>query len=88
MSITIGFHNTNGPIVQSKPPVLTRQNLDVRAEGELIVITIGNSDLRLHYEDALQVSQWIRLRAKEAKRNAGDESRHWSLIGNLSFLEQ
>lgn len=47
----------------------------------MVAIQIGNSTLRLHYTDALQLSQWIRIRAKESKRRAGDESRHWSAIG-------
>jgi hypothetical protein len=35
------------------------------------------------YEVAIQLSTWLRIRGKEAKRNAGDHSRHWSVIGNL-----
>jgi hypothetical protein len=40
----------------------------------------------MHYEDALKVSQWLRVRAKEAKKRAGDVSRHWSVVGTLEDL--
>jgi hypothetical protein len=40
------------------------------------------------YETALQLSQWLRVRAKEAKRLNGDMSRHWSVVAVLEGLEQ
>ena len=63
--------------------LLKRERIAVSAEGDLVVMELGNVTLKLGYEDALQLSQWIRVRAKEAKRTAGDTSRHWSLIGQL-----
>jgi hypothetical protein len=77
----------NLPRVHTPPPLLTPQALAVRSEGELVVVTVGGSDLRLHYEDALKVSQWIRVRAKEAKRRCGDVSRHWSTLAVLDGLK-
>lgn len=76
----------SGPAIHSKPALLTPQHLAVKAVGENVVITIGNSDLTMHYEDALRISQWIRVRAKEAKRRAGDVSRHWSNIAVVEDL--
>ena len=75
----------NLPRIIVRPPVLDfkRQDLQVFSEGELVAVQIGNSTLRLHYEDALKVSQWIRMRAKEAKRRCGDVSRHWSALATL-----
>jgi hypothetical protein len=67
--------------------LLTQQAIAVTAEGELVAIRVGNSTLRIHYEDALKLSQWIRVRAKEAKRRAGDMSRHWSAIALLEDLK-
>lgn len=75
------------PNVIVRPSMLTPQQIAVTSEGELVAIQIGNSTLRLHYEDALKISQWIRVRAKEAKRRAGDMSRHWSSIGILEDLK-
>ena len=76
------------PRICALPPLLTPQALAVRSEGEIVVITIGNSDLRMHYVDALKISQWIRLRAKEAKRRCGDVSRHWSTLASLDALKE
>ena len=72
---------------QSPAPLLARRRIAVGSEGELVVISIGNSELKMHYEDALQLSQWIRVRAKEAKRRAGDQSRHWSLVATLEGVK-
>lgn len=63
--------------------IMKPEHLSVSTDSELVVIQIGSSILKIHYEDALKLSQWIRLRAKEAKRIAGDQSRHWSVIATL-----
>ena len=64
--------------------LLSRQRIEVRAQGDMVVLSIGNSDITMPYEAAIQLSQWLRVRGKEAKRTAGDMSRHWSVIGTLS----
>lgn len=61
--------------------LLKRQRIAVEAVGELVKLHVGNSTLTMDYETALQMSQWLRVRGKEAKRNAGDRSRHWSAVG-------
>ena len=63
--------------------VLKRERIAVESEGDLVVIHLGNVTVKVPYETGLLLSQWIRLRAKEAKRRAGDRSRHWSVIGTL-----
>lgn len=62
---------------------MRRQRIAVISEGDLVVMTLGNVEVKLPYETALQLSQWLRVRAKEAKRRAGDTSRHWSVIASL-----
>ena len=74
---------STSPAVHVPPSILRRDNISVTSDGELVAIHIGNATLRLHYEDALTISQWIRVRAKESKRRAGDNSRHWSAIAVL-----
>lgn len=76
------------PNVAVKPGLLTPQHLEVSVEGELVAIQIGNSTMRLHYEDALKISQWIRMRAKQAKQRCGDVSRHWSALAVLEDLTE
>ncbi len=63
--------------------LLKKQRIEVQAQGELVVLTIGNAALTMDYETAIQLSTWMRVRGKEAKRNAGDASRHWTVIGRL-----
>lgn len=63
--------------------ILQRQKIAVSSVGETVLVRLGNVEVRLPYETALLLSQWIRVRAKEAKRRAGDMSRHWSVVGKL-----
>jgi hypothetical protein len=63
--------------------ILKQERIAVESEGDLVVIHLGNVEVKLPYETALLLSQWVRVRAKEAKRRAGDVSRHWSVIGSL-----
>lgn len=68
--------------------LLKRQRIAVECEGELVKFHVGNATLTMDYETAIQVSQWLRFRGKEAKRNAGDVSRHWSALGILDDVER
>lgn len=74
----------NTPNVIIKKPVLAPEKVAVTDEGELVALTIGNVTLRIHYADALEISQWIRMAAKRAKATAGDATRNWALAANLS----
>lgn len=64
-------------------PLLSRQRMSVSVRGELVRLSIGNADIDMPYETAIQLSQWLRVRGKEAKRLSGDMSRHWSAIAVL-----
>lgn len=63
--------------------LLKQERIAVSAEHDLVVMELGNVQVKLPYETAFLLSQWLRVRAKEAKRFAGDNSRHWSVIGTL-----
>lgn len=67
-------------------PLLSRQRMSVEARGDLVRLTIGNAEIDMPYETAIQLSQWLRVRGKEAKRSAGDMSRHWSAIALIDGL--
>lgn len=69
--------------ILNRPSVVKPSKIAVSAEGGRVVIEIGNTRMTMNYEDALTFSQWVRVRAKEAKRNAGDMSRHWHGIAVL-----
>jgi hypothetical protein len=55
----------------------------VWSAGEDVVGRFGNVDVRLQFEDALLVSYWISIRAREAKQFAGDRSRIMRTLGTL-----
>lgn len=76
----------NVPNAIVRPPQMKLERLEVREEGENVVLVIGDSEVRFHYETALKLSQWLRVRAKQAKKRAGDVSRHWSTLGVLEDL--
>jgi hypothetical protein len=67
--------------------LLSRQRIEVAAEGDQVRLSVGNAEIRMPYETALQLSTWLRVRGKQAKRNAGDTARHWSVIGLLGELK-
>lgn len=67
--------------------MLKQQRISVDYVGDLVVMNLGNVEVKLPYETALQLSQWLRVKAKDAKKAAGDVSRHWSAVGTLTGLE-
>ena len=75
----------SGQAVNSQ--LLSRQRISVEARGDMVRLTVGNSHLDMPYETAIQLSQWLRVRGKEAKRAAGDMSRHWSAIAVLEGIK-
>ena len=77
------FWTRKNKVLPVNKDILKKTKIRIESEGELVVVNIGNSVFKLHYEDALLLSQWLRVRAKDAKRVAGDNSRHWSVIGTL-----
>jgi hypothetical protein len=67
--------------------LMQKQRIGVRTEGTLVVLQIGNSEMKMEYETAIQLSTWLRVKGKLAKRAAGDDSRKWHVIGNLRAVE-
>ena len=68
-------------------PLLSRQRISVQSRGDMVRMSIGNADIDMPYEAAIQLSQWLRVRGKESKRQAGDMSRHWSAVAILDGLK-
>lgn len=87
IDVTFALPGRPAPNILVRPSLLAPERIAVTSEGELVAIEIGNSVLKMHYEDALKISQWIRVRAKEAKRLCGDVSRHWSVVATLDGLK-
>jgi len=68
--------------------VLRREHAAVSLNGTLVVLKLGNVVVDMDYETAIQLSTWLRVRGKQAKRLAGDDSRKWTVIGNLTAVEE
>ena len=66
--------------------LLQKQRTEVATEGELVVLRIGNAEIRMEHDTALKLSTWLRVRGKEAQRNAGAVA-HWSIVGNLTDVQ-
>lgn len=64
--------------------MLNKQSVSVALDGQLVVLKIGNAEIKMEYETAIQLSTWLRVRGKEAKAIAGDHSRKWHIVGKLS----
>lgn len=67
--------------------VLKPEIVGVRHEGELVVLKFGNTEIKMHYTHALQLSGWLRVHGKAAKRLAGDHSVNWAVRANLTAAE-
>lgn len=78
---------STGKVAVLNKNLLKRERIAVRSVGDLVEIHLGNIEVKIHYETALLLSQWIRMGAKESKRRVGDMSRHWSIIGKIHDAE-
>lgn len=67
--------------------LLKQAQTSVSLKGELVMLRIGNVEIKMEGETAIQLSTWLRVKGKLAKRVAGDTSRHWTVIGNLKSVE-
>lgn len=72
-----------GPSIHVKPKPYQWDRQDVSTTGNRVRIKVGPHSIAISFNQALTLSQWIRVRAKEARNNAGD-TRHWSKIGKDS----
>jgi hypothetical protein len=69
--------------ILKRPSVINPSRVSVSAEGDRVVLEINGTRMVMPYENAITLSQWLRVRGKEAKRNAGDQSRHWHAVALL-----
>lgn len=67
------------------PERLNAKDVDIRAQGQMVMVRFGHIKAGLPFAAAETISQWIRLRGKEAKRNAG-ELAHWSSIARATAV--
>ena len=63
--------------------VIHKVDSGCRAEGDLVVMRLGNSEIKMSYSDSFKLSQMLRVAGKQAKMNAGDRSRIVTVLGVL-----
>jgi hypothetical protein len=67
-------------------PIMQQTNVAVLAEADWVVVIFGNLKIRLPYADALTVSHWLVICAKQAKRMAGDNSHTINPLAYLTLM--
>jgi hypothetical protein len=78
--INAGQPFTPGKVYPVNRDRLKKADISVRQAGSTVEFTASTALATVPYETALQIAQWIRLRAKESQARAGDVTRHWSEI--------
>ncbi len=67
--------------------IAQKRKYGVKTVGTGVELDISGAQIVFDYETALRLSQMLRMAGKEAKRNAGDVSRHWNTIAMLGDAE-
>lgn len=83
---------TDASAEKSPPPRFGQElparlkGFDVYPSGTIVNLQLGSNVFGIPYDAALTISQWLRLRGKEARNTAGERG-HWSVIGELAQAE-
>jgi len=64
--------------------ILRQTPYGVRVEGTVVVMSIGTKAVRMDYVTAIKLSAFLRHGGRMAKKNAGDESRHFTVYADLT----
>jgi len=64
-----------------------KEKISVAVDGELVKLSFGNVEIKLDHQTAIQLSTWMRVAGKQAKRTAGDTRVRWNIIGNLTAVQ-
>jgi len=68
-------------------PTIWEKDISVKAEGTTVFFNLKSTKIGLNYTNALQLGHWIRCRAKQCKSWAGDTSKDWNVIADLSIKD-
>lgn len=70
------------------PSLLQSLNMEVGHVGQVVYFKIGNHKLEMDYPSAIKLSQMLRTHGKQAKKFAGDASKHWLSEAVLTDAEE
>lgn len=68
--------------------LLESQNMVIEHEMDTVKLTIGGHTLTMDYPTAIKMSQLLRIHGKQAKKFAGDGSKHWLSESILTDAEE
>lgn len=68
--------------------LLTRQNISVEHVNDMVILRIGNAEMKMPYETAIQLGGWLWHHGKQAKSSAGDKSKNFHVLGTLTDAEK
>ncbi len=82
--VPVAEHEPRKPEIQTVGTSLFRP-LKVRIfhERDTVVLDIDGHELKMEYPYAIAVSQQLRLHGKQAKKWAGDATKHWSTDASI-----
>lgn len=64
-----------------------QHKVEVHYHAEFVLLKIGSSELRMIFDDALQVAGWLWEHARQAKAEMGDQSRRYRVQGDLTYKQ-
>lgn len=84
------LHDASNPNFDAGQPLTLRrqvsrdllkiEQIEVEQRNAEVLLRFGRDEIAVPWKAALTISQWLRQRAKESKRRAGDTDRHWNRI--------
>ena len=77
----------NGKLQTIQPTLLESLKMEVGHMGQMVYFQIGNHKMEMDYPSAIKLSGMLRTHAKQAKKFAGDASKHWDSASVLTDAE-
>ena len=68
--------------------ILPTGEMKVAHEMDTVIVEIGGKTLTMDYPTALKLSLMLRQHGKQAKKFAGDASKHWASTAVLTDAEE
>lgn len=63
--------------------IIQKHHVRIWHELDTVVLEINGTSLKMEYPYAIAISEQMRLHGKQAKKFAGDKSKHWSTEASL-----
>lgn len=67
------------------PPLVAKNQASCIPFGRGVRLKLGSSSMDMGWEAGLTISQWLRIRGKQARNNSGEKA-NWSKIAGMEQL--